>query len=134
MSSPASFNRNELRLGLMVLPERLVEAFASARTLVDLQPPTLDQAILAAFIAEGPLRPSSPPYAPDLCGTHRRSKTAADKHLNAVFYLVHAGAGILTLGWLKTWIPTDSEKPARIRPDKSLERWLGANLNYDPAE
>src|SRR5277367_5461284 len=29
---------NALRLGFMVLPERLVEAFASARTLVDLHP------------------------------------------------------------------------------------------------
>jgi GntR family transcriptional regulator / MocR family aminotransferase len=30
-------------------------------------------------------------------------KTAADKHLNGVLEVVHAGAGIRTLGWLKTW-------------------------------
>jgi GntR family transcriptional regulator/MocR family aminotransferase len=30
-------------------------------------------------------------------------KTAADKHLDEVLEVVHAGAGIRTLGWLKTW-------------------------------
>jgi GntR family transcriptional regulator/MocR family aminotransferase len=30
-------------------------------------------------------------------------KTAADKHLNGVLDVVHAGAGMRTLGWLKTW-------------------------------
>jgi GntR family transcriptional regulator/MocR family aminotransferase len=30
-------------------------------------------------------------------------KTVADKHLNGVLDVVHAGAGIRTLGWLKTW-------------------------------
>jgi GntR family transcriptional regulator/MocR family aminotransferase len=30
-------------------------------------------------------------------------KTTADKHLNGVFDVVHAGAGIPTLAWLKTW-------------------------------
>ena len=29
-------------------------------------------------------------------------KTAADRHLNGVLDVVHAGAGIRTLGWLKT--------------------------------
>jgi GntR family transcriptional regulator/MocR family aminotransferase len=30
-------------------------------------------------------------------------KTAADKHLDGILDVVHAGAGIRTLGWLKTW-------------------------------
>jgi GntR family transcriptional regulator / MocR family aminotransferase len=94
---------NALRLGFMVLPERIVEAFASARTLVDLHPPTLDQAILAEFITEGHfghhLRRMRQTYAERIDVL----KTAADKHLNGVLDVVHAGAGIRTLGWLKTW-------------------------------
>ena len=94
---------NALRLGFMVLPARLVDAFASARTLVDLHPPTLDQAILAEFITEGHfghhLRRMRQTYAERIDVL----KTAADKHLNGVLDIVHAGAGIRTLGWLKTW-------------------------------
>jgi GntR family transcriptional regulator/MocR family aminotransferase len=42
-----------LRLGFIVLPERIVDAFAAARSFVDRHPPTLDQAILAEFISDG---------------------------------------------------------------------------------
>ena len=93
---------NALRLGFMVLPERLVEAFAATRTLIDLHPPTLDQAILAEFITEGHfghhLRRMRQTYAERIDVL----KTAADKELNGVLDVVHAGAGIRTLGWLKT--------------------------------
>lgn len=44
---------NALRLGFVVLPERVVDAFAAARSFVDRHPPTLDQAILAEYITEG---------------------------------------------------------------------------------
>jgi GntR family transcriptional regulator/MocR family aminotransferase len=94
---------NALRLGFMVLPERIVEAFASARTLVDLHPPTLDQAILAEFITEGHfghhLRRMRQTYADRIDVL----KAAADEHLNGILDVVHTGAGIRTLGWLKTW-------------------------------
>ena len=94
---------NALRLGFMVLPERLVEPFTSARSFVDRHPPTLDQAILAEFINEGHfghhLRRMRQAYAERIDVL----KTAADKHLNGVLDVVHAGAGIRTLGWLKTW-------------------------------
>src|SRR3954470_14572698 len=94
---------NALRLGFMVLPERLVQAFASARSFVDRHPPTLDQAILAEFITEGHfghhVRRMRHVYAERI----EVLKIAADKHLNGILDVVHAGAGIRTLGWLKTW-------------------------------
>jgi len=94
---------NALRLGFMVLPERLVEPFISARSLVDRHPPTLEQAILAEFIAEGHfghhIRRMRQAYAERIDVL----KTAADKHLDGVLDVVHAAAGIRTLGWLKTW-------------------------------
>ncbi len=42
-----------LRLGYVVAPPQLIEAFAAARTAVDLHPPALTQAILAEFIERG---------------------------------------------------------------------------------
>jgi len=44
-----------LRLGYAIVPQRLVEAFCGARTLMDRHPPSADQHVLAAFIAEGHL-------------------------------------------------------------------------------
>ncbi len=38
-----------------MLPPQLVEAFATVRSLVDMQPPVLEQAVLADFIREGHL-------------------------------------------------------------------------------
>ncbi len=94
---------NALRLGFMILPERLVDAFISARSFVDRHPPTLDQAILAEFITEGHfghhLRRMRQNYAERIAVL----KSAADKNLSGVLDIVHAGAGIRTLGWLKTW-------------------------------
>ena len=42
-----------LRLGYMVVPRELVEVFAAAAALFDLSVPTLPQAVVADFIAEG---------------------------------------------------------------------------------
>jgi GntR family transcriptional regulator/MocR family aminotransferase len=105
---------NALRLGFMVLPERLVEAFTAARSFVDRHPPTLDQAILAEFITEGHfglhLRRMRQTYAERIDVL----KTAADKHLSGLLDVVHAGAGIRTLGWLETGkLDQDAAKQAR---------------------
>ena len=94
---------NALRVGFMVLPGRLVEPFVSARSFVDRHSPTLDQAILAEFITEGHfghhVRRMRQTYAERI----EVLKSAADKHLNGVLDVVQTGAGIRTLGWLKTW-------------------------------
>lgn len=42
-----------LRLGYMVVPERLIDGFTAAQSLSVRHPPTLDQTILAEFIGEG---------------------------------------------------------------------------------
>ncbi|WP_321960298.1 PLP-dependent aminotransferase family protein [Paraburkholderia sp. J7] len=44
-----------LRLGYVVVPPNLVDAFCGARVLVDRHPPTADQHVLAAFMTEGHL-------------------------------------------------------------------------------
>jgi GntR family transcriptional regulator/MocR family aminotransferase len=42
-----------LRLGYLILPLHLVEAFRTLRNLIDTQPPMLEQAVLADFIVDG---------------------------------------------------------------------------------
>lgn len=44
-----------LRLGYAIVPRSLVDAFCGARVLMDRHPPTADQHVLAAFMAEGHL-------------------------------------------------------------------------------
>ncbi|MCP3705961.1 PLP-dependent aminotransferase family protein [Paraburkholderia sp. CNPSo 3274] len=44
-----------LRLGYVVVPPNLVDAFCGARVLVERHPPTADQHVLAAFMTEGHL-------------------------------------------------------------------------------
>src|SRR6202000_916456 len=46
---------NALRIGFIVVPERLIEAFRVARSFLDRHAPTLDQAVLTEFINEGHL-------------------------------------------------------------------------------
>jgi GntR family transcriptional regulator/MocR family aminotransferase len=94
---------NGLRLGFMILPERLVEPFASARSLVDRHPPTLEQVILAEFITEGHFGHHIRRMRQNYAERNDVLKIAADKHLNGLLDVEHAAAGIRTLGWLKTW-------------------------------
>ena len=42
-----------LRIGYLILPPQLVEAFRTVRNLIDTHPPMLEQAVLADFIVEG---------------------------------------------------------------------------------
>ena len=42
-----------LRLGYLIVPPELIDSFTAARELVDRQSPSVEQAVLAAFIAEG---------------------------------------------------------------------------------
>jgi GntR family transcriptional regulator/MocR family aminotransferase len=44
-----------LRIGYMVVPPDLVDAFVAARAIVDRHPPTVEQAALAQFMADGHL-------------------------------------------------------------------------------
>jgi len=103
---------NALRLGFMVLPERLVGSFEAARSFVDRHPPTLDQAVLAEFITEGHfghhVRKMRQIYAERMSVL----KEAADTHLGDLLDVTAAGAGMRTLAWFKTDI---SDKAAANR-------------------
>jgi GntR family transcriptional regulator/MocR family aminotransferase len=105
---------NSLRLGFVVLPERIVEPFAAARTLLDRHPPTLEQAILADFILEGHfghhVRRMRQIYA-------RRSIALCDAGRDALagrLDVLPAVSGMRTLGWVRTG-HSDTEVAGRAR-------------------
>jgi len=93
---------NALRLGFMVLPQRLVGAFEAARSFVDRHPPTLDQAILAEFITEGHfghhVRRMRQTYSERMAIL----KESADRELAGLLDVTAAAAGMRTVAWLNT--------------------------------
>ena len=105
---------NSLRLGFLVVPERIVDAFAAARTMLDRHPPTLEQAILADFILDGHfghhVRRMRQMYA-------RRMAVLCDashERLSGTLDVAGADSGMRTLGWIRTG-ERDADLAARAR-------------------
>lgn len=92
---------NALRLGYVVLPERLVETFERARSFIDRHPATLDQAVLAEFISEGHfgnhVRKMRQVYSERL----QVLTTAASGRLAESLRVEEAAAGMRTVAWIK---------------------------------
>lgn len=89
-----------LRLGYLVVPPGLVEAFATAREVADRHAPTMEQAVLADFMAEGHfarhLRRMRTLYA-----ERQAALIAAARELPAGLIEVRpAEAGLHVVGWL----------------------------------
>ncbi len=89
-----------LRLGYLVVPPDLVGAFTAARELTDRHPPTVEQAVLAEFIAQGHfarhLRRMRALYA-------ARQATLLEgisRQLSGLLDASPAGSGMHLVGWL----------------------------------
>jgi GntR family transcriptional regulator / MocR family aminotransferase len=89
-----------LRLGFIVVPPDLVDAFTAARAIADRHAHTLEQAVVAEFIAEGHfaqhLRRMRTLYA------ERQAAlvSAAEKELAGLLEVQPADAGLNLVGWL----------------------------------
>lgn len=107
-----------LRLGFVIVPEALVDAFAAVRYVTDRHSPTLEQAVLAEFILEGHfshhVRHMRQIYA-ERCQV---LVEAAKSKLSGKLDVAMAASGMRTIGWLKT-----KEKDSRV-----AERARGAGL------
>jgi len=93
---------NSLRLGFLVVPERIADAFTAARTVLDRHPPTLEQAVLAEFITEGHfgqhVRRMRQIYGRRITAL----REAANAQLHGKLDVVQANSGMRTLAWVLT--------------------------------
>jgi GntR family transcriptional regulator/MocR family aminotransferase len=93
---------NALRLGFIVAPPSIVDAFAAARALMDRHPPTLDEAILTEFIVEGHfghhVRRMRQVYAERMDVLAK----AAERRLAGRLEIQTAEAGMRTVAWIRT--------------------------------
>ncbi len=98
----------------VVVPERIVDAVAFARTLLDRHPPTLEQAILTDFILDGHfghhVRRMRQMYARSMAVLCE----ANCEKLGGGLDVVETDAGMKTLGWIGTG-ERDAELANRAR-------------------
>ncbi|WP_437958690.1 PLP-dependent aminotransferase family protein [Sorangium sp. So ce119] len=89
-----------LRLGYLVVPEALVDAFVAAKVLADVSSPPLEQAVLADFMAEGYFAR----HVRRMRVLYERRQAAlvaaAGRELAGLLEVPPAPAGMHLLGWL----------------------------------
>jgi GntR family transcriptional regulator/MocR family aminotransferase len=93
---------NALRIGFIVVPERLVEAFRIARSFVDRHAPTLDQAVLTEFINEGHFGRHVRKMRQVYSDRSQLLAKEANKRLSGLLDVEHAQSGMSTVAWIKT--------------------------------
>ena len=110
-----------LRLGCIVAPKDLTDAFIAARALADRQSPSLDQAILADFINEGHFARHMRKMRSLYAERQQVLVEAARRDLKGLLEVAPAEAGMHLVGWLPERVSdkTASEKAARYGVDVS---------------
>jgi GntR family transcriptional regulator/MocR family aminotransferase len=89
-----------LRLGYLVVPTNLIEVFAAARALTDLHSPSIDQAVLAEFVAEKHFAR----HIRRMRGIYEERQQIlveeVQKNLMGILEVAPAEAGMHLIGWL----------------------------------
>ncbi|WP_437876961.1 PLP-dependent aminotransferase family protein [Sorangium sp. So ce513] len=120
-----------LRLGYLVVPEGLVDAFVAARALADVSSPSLEQAVLADFMAEGHFAR----HVRRMRVLYERRQAAlvaaAARELPGLLEVRPAPAGMHLLGWLP---PGRADRDAAERAAANGVRCVAlSELRIDPA-
>jgi GntR family transcriptional regulator/MocR family aminotransferase len=104
-----------LRLGYLVIPPDLVDAFTNARAVIDRQAPTLTQAVVADFLAEGHfvrhIRRMRTLYA----GRQETLLRAARRELGGLLEVCPCATGLHLMGWLDEGRPDREASRAAAR-------------------
>jgi GntR family transcriptional regulator/MocR family aminotransferase len=95
---------NALRIGFIVVPERLVEAFRIARSFIDRHAPTLDQAVLTEFINEGHFGHHVRKMRQVYSDRSQLLAEEANRRLSGLLDVEHAQSGMRTVAWIKTGV------------------------------
>jgi GntR family transcriptional regulator/MocR family aminotransferase len=90
-----------LRLGYLVVPPDLVEAFVAARAVIDRQSPTLTQAVVADFIQEGHFLRHIRRMRTLYCERQETLLRAARRDLTGLLELYPCETGLHLMGWLE---------------------------------
>jgi GntR family transcriptional regulator/MocR family aminotransferase len=117
-----SFNKTlfpSLRLGYMVVPQSLADAFRMCKSIYSRHHPWVDQAVLREFIEEGHyirhLRRMRKVYG----GRLEVLKEEFRRHLDGAFELSPTESGMQTVGWLRT--AQDAEQLASLALGKNVD-------------
>ena len=89
-----------LRLGYLVVPPDLVDAFTAARELADRQAPSVEQAVLAGFMAEGHFARHVRRMRSLYAVRQATLVEAAERDLQGPLDVRPSGAGMHLVGWL----------------------------------
>ena len=89
-----------LRVGYMVVPPDLVDGFVSARTTIDLHPPTLGQVILTDFLDEGHFGRHIRRMRELYTGRQAALVSAVEQELKGLLDVSSNEAGMYLIGWL----------------------------------
>lgn len=104
-----------LRLGYMVVPEHLVEAFAAVRRAFDTHPPMLAQPAVAEFVADGGLAQHIRRMRALYCERQAFFLARAEELLGDLLVLRPAEAGMHLLGLLPEWVDDRAVSAAAAR-------------------
>lgn len=108
-----------LRLGYLVVPQEMVDIFATAASVSTHHPPLLEQAVLCDFITEGHfarhIRRMRELYAERLGVLLERAK----ENLAGALEISSVEAGLQTVGWLKANLR--AERVAQLADERDVE-------------
>lgn len=95
---------NALRIGFIVVPERLIEAFRIVRSFMDRHAPTLDQAVLTEFINEGHFGQHVKRMRQVYSERSQILAQEANARLSGLLDVEHAQSGMRAVAWIKAGI------------------------------
>ncbi len=119
-----------LRLGYMVLPESLGEAFRAAKWLEDRGSNTLEQAALAHFMSSGGFERHLRRASQSLRARRSAMLAGLRKHTGGAFEIVDSNAGMHLTAWLKSGSHADCERLAAHARDRGLGLYTVAPYSF----
>jgi GntR family transcriptional regulator / MocR family aminotransferase len=93
---------NALRIGFIVVPDRIGEAFRIARSFIDRHAPTLDQAVLTEFINEGHFGRHVRKMRQIYSDRSKLLTEEANRRLSGLLDVENAQSGMCTVAWIRT--------------------------------
>jgi GntR family transcriptional regulator/MocR family aminotransferase len=125
-----SFNKllfSSLRVGYMVLPNRLIDTILAFRFGIDQNTVGLDQAILADFIDEGHMGRHMRRMRELYAERFQTLRNESEKHLKSLLEVSNIKAGLYTVGFLRNGMSSQqAESAARSRgiETMALDRFM----------